>query len=310
MSKRKRGLHVAGPSRRVRGEGDSKPGFNPTAAFERLLKRILGGKPFTSLEEANRFLEQMREQMMQSFPNLEPPPRDAVEALLFDAEMAEDPEEAVRAYERVLEQDPANPEALVELAALEQEPAKAIALLERAAASAEQRLGPAFFDDPGKHRDNPLAGVLVGAYGLLGERLRFERRHEEALQRFLSAVRLDPDDSLKDAVIGEMMATGGWSDARDLLPDREQSTFALFAAALCEHKLGNPAQAARLLKKARRANGYVAGYLLGRLPLPDEPSSNDAPGSTGEAHWCIYRLAGALDEQPEAGEWLISQLAR
>jgi tetratricopeptide (TPR) repeat protein len=315
MRKRKdrRGhLHVTGRQERQEPEPDEVDNSSIPAGLERALRRIMSGKKFTSLEEANQFFDELRGDMLSSvdqsaFAGHE----DELEELLAEADLEDEPAGKRRLIELALQADPRHPGALISMSALEDGP-EGIKLLEQAIESAADRLGPAFFDNPGDPEDFPdLADAYISANILLGERLRLEGRHEDAIKKLQTALLLTPgDEDVAETLVTEFLIAGDYDIAGKLLDSISESASALFIRSILEHLRGNEAAAGAALRRARKANVHVTGYLLQRLPLPHEPSFSDRPGSKGEAQLCIFRLMPLLAAKPEALRWFQERLDR
>jgi tetratricopeptide (TPR) repeat protein len=290
-------------------EAPAEPDFDPSPGMERALHRIMTGRRFESLEEANEFFDSLRAEMLGSIDSTAFATESSrLDDLLEEAELADNPVEAREIYEQVFALDPRNPDALIGMYRTEEDPDRAIAFLEQAISSASDRLGPEFFDKPpGNYGDDPNAEAYAEACFLLGDRLRIADDLEGALRHFLIADSMQQDNDAAQAMAAIDLARGDLEAALGNIQRIKDATFKHLARAMYDYLSGNQQAASAEVRLARKRNGFLGGYLTGRLALPSTPSFHDRPGSKGEAQMCVYWLVTVWNHHPDIFEWMQAQ---
>ena len=262
------------PGSRSIQEEELQPALPPV--MEALLNRIVFGKPFGTLEEANAFFEELRGELMRMFLNSQDDP-DSLESLIARARLEEDPAESQNLLKQVVE-------------------------------AGRQRLPDEFFEGlAGSEYLPDGASEWLEAKLLLAERARVEGSHEESVQHFEDLYRVTPNREMREALIAAYLAVGNTEAAGPLLERCSNGTMKWFASALYEHLRGDLSGASMALLRARKGNRFLRDYLSGERPMPQQPSFSEKPGSRGEANYCMFRLVPAWAAHPEATHWLERQ---
>jgi tetratricopeptide (TPR) repeat protein len=247
--------------------------------LERVLERILFGKPFKTLKEANTFFSELRGELLEMF------------------DMAGG--------------DPDSPEGLIARARQEQNDDEAEELLGRAVDIARAELGDNFFASPAAAEDLPEAAMFwLEAKLLLAERARLQGAAKESVRHFEDIYRFMPDSEIEHGLVAGYLATGKADAAKTLLDRAEPSVSTWFALALCEFLRKQKPAAALALQRALKANRHLREYLTGKRKLPAAPEFSDVAGSRGEADQCMFRLIPAWTAHPAALDWLSEQVSR
>jgi tetratricopeptide (TPR) repeat protein len=245
---------------------------------DRVLERILFGKPFKTLGEANRFFEELRAELLEMFASAGGDP-DSAESLLARARQDLSDKRAKDWLGRV-----------VDLARAE--------------------LGDEYFesacDDP---EDIPDAADLwLQAKILLGEHARLHEDAQEAVRNFEDVYRYMPDREIEWALVGGYLALGNAEAAKTLLDRADDCTMKWFAMALCEWQRKQKPAATLALQRALKANRHLRDFLTGRRQPPRTPNFSETPGSRGEAEECMFRMIPAWTAHPPALDWLTMQM--
>lgn len=247
--------------------------------LELVLERILFGKPFKTLKEANAFFSDLREELLQVF--------------------------------NMTGGDPESPEALIARARMEENEDEAEELLGRAVDMARAELGDRFFETTAAAEDLPeLAMFWLEAKLLLAERARLLGDAEDSVRHFEDIYRFMPDSEIELGLVAGYLALGKADAAKALLDRAQEGVSTWFALALCEFLRRHKPAATMALQRALKANRHLRDYLAGKRKLPAAPEFSDKVGSRGEADQCMFRLIPAWTAHPAALDWLSAQMAR
>ena len=258
-------------------EDDEGPEISP--GMHAVLERIVFGKPFKTLHEANAFFDEMRVELMGAYGDAPP--------------------------------DPDSPAVLLARARTEDDHAAAVKLLKRAVSAARRQIPDELLEGPLDLEDLPeTVAEWLDAKLMLAERLRLAGFHAKVVEHFEELYRLAPDAVMRQALVAAYLAEGNTEAAGPLLQVSESGAMKWLAAALYEHQRGDLAAASKALQQALKSNSFLRDYLSGKRSLPQEPNFSDKPGSRGEANSCIYRLMPAWIANPDSLGWLEQQVTR
>ena len=292
------------------------PAHLSTESVMRSVQKIMEGKKFASLEEANAFLASLTGPGLQQSLIDETPltPQEQAQDLAFDAMEAETATRARKLANRALALDPDCVDALVLLTDLDAtSPKAAIAGLQKAVAAGERALGASFFAENKGHfwgllETRPYMRARVD----LANMLRAVGLEQDAISHYDALLELNPNDNqgLRYVLLGSYLATGRLEDAQKLLNDYEGDDMASFAwgRVLERFLAGDVPGAERALKSARQGNGFVELYLTAQRELPTSMPDSYSLGSDEEAVICLDCLGAAWANHPEAAIWLVEQL--
>jgi hypothetical protein len=238
-----------------------------------VLRRIVFGKPFKTLHEANAFMDELRSELIQ---------------LPFSSRV-----------------DPDSPASLIARAQMDADDEAAESHLVRAANLARQQLPPDFFDQPAD--PDELLGAAAEWFEAkmqLAERARLDGEHEDSVRHYEEIHRLMPAGDVRESLLAAYLAVGNTEAAKPLLNGLDDGTMKWFAGALYEHLCGDLRAATSALLRAFDANRFLHDYLTAERQMPAKPSFSQKAGSRGEANLCMFRLIPAWAAHPSAVEWL------
>lgn len=280
------------------------------------LHKVLEGREFNGVEEANAFLETLAGPGLQQALHGAAPrsQQEEAQALAHRAMDAPTRRQARNLAKQALAKDPDCVDALVVLSETDaRTPEELIAGLQTAVATGERSLGAEYFvenkgDFWGLLETRPymrarldLAQLLLG----LG-------RVREAAGHFEALLELNPNDNqgVRDILLGCYLAAGDLRGASGLLNSYAEDSSAVFAwGRTLERFLSSDLEAAeRALKQARKQNQFVELYLTGKRPPPKDMPDAYSRGSEEEAVICMVMLAVAWAEHPAAVSWLWKQV--
>ncbi len=307
------------PSRKPR-QGQRQQG--PPAPFDRRLmeqqmqaiSRLLAEQDFSSLDEANAFLQQhlVGGQPLAAAPAT---PLEEAQALIYQALELTGARRADLAR-RALERSPDCADAYVLLAEAARDPQEARRLYEQGVRAGERALGPATFREDAGH----FWGILEtrpymrARQGLAAVLWHLDER-EAARDHLRDLLRLNPGDNqgLRYTLAAWLLAMGDDAALADLLgqyPDEGSAAWAYTQAlaAFRRHGAGGPADAT--LRQALAANPFVPTYLLGVKQLPRHMPAYVGLGDENEAIAYAAEAADAWLATPQAIAWLATVVAR
>jgi tetratricopeptide (TPR) repeat protein len=198
------------------------------------------------------------------------------------------------------------------LADLAADPAEERDLYEKAVAAGARALGEDFFEENVGHfwgllETRPYMRARAGLAELLwdaGER-------EAAVDHYRELLRLNPGDNqgIRQILVGRLLEIGRDADAAALLKKYKDdcSAWMVYARALVAFRAeGDSATARKRLVNARKANGHVPDYLVGRKKLPRSTPDYHGFGDESEAVCFMADGAGAWHATPGAVAWLVA----
>ena len=288
-----------------RGMGDRR-------AMERTMAdvtRMLADHDFSSMDEANAFLQQAL--VGGTAPHL--PPRSAVEGaqeLMYDAWEATGPRR-VQLARRALEVSADCADAYVMLAEeTAGSVAEALALYAQGVAAGERALGEAAFTDGVGHfwgivETRPYMRARLG----LAQCLWAQGQYSEAIAHYQELLRLNPGDNqgVRYVLLPCLLQVGEHAGAGTLLdqyPDDAMAAWSYARALLTFQEQGDTPAARQQLAEAMASNPHVPAYLLGSKSPPAQPPAYYGMGDEAEAVVCATEHAGAWRKTPGALAWL------
>lgn len=278
--------------------------------------RVMQGKKFKNLQEANEYLATLvgpgLEQALREVPP--PSPKEEAQELAFEAMEAESRQKALRLAKRALARDPDCVDALVLLADLEAKTTRTlVGRLQEAVAAGERSLGREFF----KKNKGDFWGILetrpyMRARLWLAEELRNTGLIPEAVRHYEALIELNPTDNqgVRDLLLGCYLAVDDLTGAAKLLKQYDCDEMATFAwgRVLERYIAGDYLGAERALRRAREENSFVELFLTAEKKLPVDPPETYTFGSEEEAVLCIANLGPAWEAHKEAVFWVYDQL--
>jgi tetratricopeptide (TPR) repeat protein len=280
--------------------------WNLTERALRVIGKLMKGKDFDSLKEANEFLVRS---LAGGIPEVVPEtPQERAEELIDQAWEARGRRSVLLARE-ALEIWPDCADAYNLLAGRAPGSEAAAELFTRALAAAERALGPEAFEKAGHFwgllGTRPYMRALEG----LAESLVELKRFAEAAGHLREMLRLNPDDNqgARYSLASLLIALDQDGEAEELLDRYGEDSSALLAfprALLRFRRQGDSFEARKYLKRALQANRFVPGLLflydLGLPPLPPTYS----PGDEDEAVVCADLSRETWRNTPGALDWL------
>jgi tetratricopeptide (TPR) repeat protein len=280
--------------------------WNLTERALRVVGKLMKGKDFDSLNEANEFLVRA---LAGGLPEVVPEtPQERAEELIDQAWEVRG-RRSVLLARQALEVWPDCADAYNLLAGRAPGPEAAAELFTQALAAGERALGAEAFEKAGHFwgllGTRPYMRALEG----LAESLVELKRFAEAAGHLREMLRLNPDDSqgARYSLASLLIALDQDGEAEALLDRYGEDSSALLAyprALLGFRRQGDTLEARRHLKRAVQANRFVPGLLLlydlGLPPLP--PTYR--PGDEDEAVVCAGLSCETWKSTPGALDWL------
>jgi tetratricopeptide (TPR) repeat protein len=272
--------------------------------------RLLEGKDFESIEEAQAFLDGI----VKSgglIPDIESAtPLDKAQELIYDA-WQESGRERVNLAKRALEVCPDCADAYVILAQkAEGSPLEALALYREGVEAAERALGPDYFEEDVGHfwgilETRPYMRARLGLAMTLWEL----GKQVEAVSHLRDMLRLNPGDNqgIRYILASCLLMMDGDEELQELLDSYEDEPTACWSytrALLSFRREGDTGASRRLLEEAFKCNPHVPDYLLRKKELPGKPP--DTIGFVDETEAIEYAFETLLGWSltPGALEWL------
>jgi tetratricopeptide (TPR) repeat protein len=239
-------------------------------ALQEALAEIQSGD-FGSVDEINEFLNK---KLLSPTPKKEPKTnKGRAQQLVYDAMKETGPFYRSKLAHEALSLDPNCVDAYVILANVANTNEEAMMFSKKGMEIGEKELGKAFFKDNKGHfwgllETRPYMrakAAYADAVHQLGNTMAAIREYEQLLE-------LNPNDNqgIRYVLFGAYLEEGKWDAAARLLKRYEEETATgLYNKLLLELlKNGFTANAAKLLKEAKKANPYVIPYLSGKKKIP------------------------------------------
>jgi tetratricopeptide (TPR) repeat protein len=278
------------------------------------IDRLLEGRDFATIEEANTFLKQAL--VGGSPPTFAPrTPLEAAQELVYQALETTGPRR-VRLARQALAHSPDCADAYVLLAEATTAPHQARQFYEQGVEAGMRALGPApFAADVGHFWGIVETRGYMRACQGLAEVLWVLDEREEAIEHAQELLRLNPMDNqgTRYLLAEWLLAVGDDAALMQLLrayPDEGTATWAYTTALLRFRQHGPGAVATRALKAALETNPYVPFYLLGLWELPDALPAYVGIGDENEAVAYIADALANWVETAGALEWFAALIDR
>jgi len=272
----------------------------------RNLGKLMKGREFGSLEEANEGLAALVQQGENSQAEPDAPEERAED--LLDRAYGARGRRVVLLARQALEVWPDCADAYSLLAGKAPDFESACRLYEQGMAAAERAMGSEMFEESGSFwgilETRPYMRALQG----LAECLVALERPAEAAERFQEMLRLNPGDNqgARTSLVNLLIALDRDAEAEVLADRYGEDSWALMAfprALLAFRREGDSLEARRYLKKALQSNRFVPGLLLGSRtakPLGDYYR----PGDENEAGLYLDLSCDTWESTPGALDWL------
>lgn len=292
------------------------PSFDPRLMERQMaaMTRLLESHEFTSEEEMNSFL---RSALVDGKVPETPPetPLERAQELVYQALEAES-ERQIELAREALTISPDCADAYVLLAENSPDAATARPFYEQGVLAGERALGTQAFEEFvgdfwGLLETRPYMRARMGLAEVLWELGEREAAQEHARD----LLRLNPNDNqgVRYILVNWLLASGYDAELQELLdryPEEWSATWAYTRALHTFRTSGAGPKADQALAAALEVNPFVPLYLLGLLPLPDEPPQYYGMGDENEA---LVYLAESADQwlaSPESVAWLVETLTR
>lgn len=286
-----------------------------TEKVMRDIHRVMEGREFESIEEANAFLATLTgsglEQALEKV--VAPSPQEEAQELAYRALEATSRKRALAFAQQALAKDPDCVDALVAVAATARTLEDVVAGLEQAVQAGERSLGAQYFEE----NRGDFWGLLetrsyMRARQQLADLLLDAGRVPEAISHFEALLALNPNDNqgVRDVLLGCYLASDNLAGARRLLHEYEEDASAVFAwgRTLLHFLSGDLKGAERALEDARQQNRFVELYLTGQKIVPRELPDSYSLGSKEEALICLGATADAWAAHPKVLIWLLTKV--
>jgi tetratricopeptide (TPR) repeat protein len=278
------------------------------------ITRLLAEREFTSIEEANAYLQEAL--ATGDLPTVAPAtPLEEAQDLIYQA-LETSGKRRLDLARRALSTSPDAADAYVLLAEAATDPQEARRLLEQGVKAGERALGAAAFQEDVGHfwgivETRPYMRARHG----LAEVLWHLGEREAAIAHLQDMLRLNPGDNqgLRYLLAGWLLAVGDDAALERLLaayPDEASAHWAYTRALAAFRRHGADPQADRALRQALQANPHVPLYLLGAKPFPAQLPGSYGIGDENEAVVYLAEAAEGWLETPGAPEWVGAVLQR
>lgn len=291
------------------------PDLPPRRSMEKMmadLGKLLSQQEFSSIEEANAFLQDLLASSGGVIPASTPStPLERAQDLMYDAWEASGKRQ-IELARQALAISPDCADAYVLLAEHARSVQEAKDLYEQGVQAGERALGPQVFTEDVGHfwgiiETRPYMRAREGlaqCLWLLGER-------QQAIAHYQDMLRLNPGDNqgIRYVLINCLLAQGDDQAVEQLLkqyPDDAAATWAYARALWLFRREGAGRRANAALKKALKANRFVPAYLLGKKKLPRSMPAYIGFGDETEAIDYAAGASAVWRETPGALEWLAS----
>jgi tetratricopeptide (TPR) repeat protein len=281
-------------------------------AFERRLVelgRLLEAQHFTSMDEANAFLDELNKRG--GTFDAPPPatPLEKAQDLMYDAWEAQG-ERRVELARKALDVCPDCADAYVLLA---EETAhtteEAYALYAKGVAAGERALGPKQFKDLTGHfwsatETRPYMRARVG----LADTLWALGKHAEAIAHYQDMLRLNPNDNqgIRYLLLASLIEESRYADAEKLLAryaDEPTAAWAYSRALLSFRRAPESEKARADLRAALKVNRFVPLYMFGVKKMPQALPDSIGFGDESEAIGYVADYIGGWLKTTGALAW-------
>ena len=281
-------------------------------AMERVtaeIGRFFAQSEFESLEDANRAIAERFQGSFDALPSTAGSPLERAQDLAYRGFEARG-RRRVQLARKALELSRDCADAWVILGENATDFERARELYAEGVSAGARALGPRVFEEEAGHfwdlvETRPYMRARFGLAQVL-ERLG---RREEAMGHYRELLRLNANDNqgVRDLLLPVLLISGGDDEAAALLQRYAEDAMAVWRyghALVTFRREGDSAAARDHRREALLANRWVAKYLAGAAPLPDQDPETYAVGSEDEAVMAARTLAEAWRATPGAAAWL------
>ena len=279
-------------AKRPSSKGSEPTAMPPTGGMERTMaevRRLLESQPFSSIEEANAFLQQAL--ASGQFEQTAPPetPLEQAQELMYEAFDTPSAPRRLQLARQALKISPDCADAYVLLAEeVAQTPWESIRYYQDGMAAGERALGAEEFAECIGHfwgliETRPYMRARLG----LAQLLAALGRRLEAIEHYRALLHLNPGDNqgVRYLLCSALLELGADDEVQKLLDeyDEESAAWLYNRALLLYRRAGNSDEAVAALRAALPANPHVPDYLLQEKPMPDRMPDYVGFGDESEA---------------------------
>ncbi len=263
-------------------------------------------KSFTSIDEANDFIQNLMEQYPDDLPE-RTDNKGRSQDLVFEA-YNQPVSKGKKLVKQALELDTNNAEAYNYLASIEEDIDKAIVLYEKAIKTSEKTLGKKFFKEEKGH----FWGLLetrpyMRAKAALAECFIVKNEIDNAIEIYEEMLELNPNDNqgIRYILSTLLLSKDDLTKFELFIKNNQDEDCAVWNynnALYSFKKLGRTAKSEKILMKAYKSNKFVIDYMLGIKTMPYEQPQYIGIGDENEAisyvsiSWTIWEnTKGAFD---------------
>jgi tetratricopeptide (TPR) repeat protein len=305
--------------KRSKGSTPSSPPLPHRVGAEAMLadlSRIMREQEFTSLDDAQAFMNRLLDEGGGRLPPSQPQsPAELAQELAYQAWETPTDREAVALAREALTIFPDCADAYNVLAETDARSVEEALDFYRQGVDAGRRsLGEEFFAENAGHfwsmiETRPYMRARQG----LADCLWAMGRQQESIVHSEALLELNPNDNqgIRDVLLSRYLALGNDAGAECLFRQyRDDGSAAfLWSRVLLDLRRGDQVAAQVALQAAMDCNSHVAGFFTGKRKLPAELPETYSPGDRGEAVLYMANFAEVWLASSNAMEWLIGRLA-
>ena len=279
------------------------------------LSRIMREQEFTSLDDAQAFINRLLDEGGGRLPPSEPEsPAERAQALAYQAwEMPTGNEAAALARQAIAIYSDCT-EAYNVLAEADARSVEEACEFYRQGVDAGRRsLGEEFFAENAGHfwgmiETRPYMRARQG----LADCLWAMGRQQDSIAHCEALLELNPNDNQgnRDILLSRYLALGNDAGAERLVRQYkdDRSAAFLWSRVLLDLRRGDEGAAQAALETAMDCNSHVAGFFTGKRKLPAGLPETYGPGDRDEAVLYVVNFAEAWLASSDAMEWLVGRL--
>jgi len=272
------------------------------------MRQALEGKNFASVEEMNRYIQEINREgkIPQWVPKT---PLEQAQNLIYEA-LEIVGRKRLELVEQALKISPDCADAYVLLAEEKaQSMEEAARLYEAGVKAGERALGKKVFEEQAGHfwgaiETRPYMRARLG----LAQCLWSFGKRDEAIRHYRELLRLNPNDNqgIRYLLASALLEMGNIDSLHELLSKYNEPTAAwLYTKALVAYvRQGDSAEARKLLKESLNCNRHVPSYLLGEKKLPKELPQRIGFGDKDEAVAYAAEFGSGWHQTEGAVDWL------
>lgn len=269
----------------------------------------LESKNFTSIEEANAYLQKFQGKKIGSIIKKKRTPKEKAFDLIIEAEDASTVK-GIKLAKKALELDPECVDAYNYLANTAENIDDAMHLFQKGMLIGRKALGEKFFEENsghfwGIHESRPFMRAKEG----YAQTLIVKSDYDAAIREFKEMLVLNPHDNqgVRFLLAPLLLRRNYWQDYDELHKNYEDDVSAAWVynrALYLYLKFGSVARTVAALRKAIDTNPYVVELLIGEKDFPEFPPDSYSIGSFEEAVIYIEESILAWIAHEKALDWL------